>query len=63
MSGSSPQVPAATEVPTIDSDAVKEAAANARKAALLRKGRASTILTEPRNAAEPTVYKKTLLGE
>lgn len=63
MSAKAPSMPAATEVPTANDPAVEEARLKAQKAALLRKGRASTILTDQQNLGEAPVIKKSLLGQ
>lgn len=62
--GSSPSMPPETPIPTTESQEVKDAAAAARRAARLRQGRASTILSgnNPDMLGTPALNKPTLLG-
>lgn len=59
---SSPSLPPETPLPTITDPAIKEAADRERRAALLRKGRSSTLLTDQQTLGEPLLAKKSLLG-
>jgi hypothetical protein len=51
-----------TALPTKDDPAIKEAADRERRAALLRKGRASTLLTDQNTLGDPLLAKRSLLG-
>ena len=58
-----PPLPPAAQLPGVEDPAVKASAERERKAALLRKGRYSTILTSGMDLGAAPVQQKTLLGQ
>ena len=54
--------PETAALPTITDSSVTDAAAAEKRAALLRRGRASTILTDSGSLGDANIQKKTILG-